>query len=138
MKKFLTFAISLIAIVACFFIGACDKSPIQADENTVIITASDESFDFEGKKLIDYMNRLQDKGELTFEVSDGMVTTVNGKSQANNSYWMIYTNDADNSNEAWGTFEHEGKIYGSATLGVEELPLKEGCIYVLAYQSFSI
>lgn len=138
MKKFLSLAISIIAIVACFFISACDKSPVTADENTVFITASDESFDFENKKLVDYMNHLQDKGELTFEISDGMVIKVNGKAQANGSYWMLYTDDAENSNEAWGTFEHEGKIYGSATLGVEELPLKEGCIYILAYQSFSI
>lgn len=137
MKKFIASVIAFFAVFACLFISACDKNPVKADENTVFITAEDKSFDFEDKTLIDFMNHLQDNGKLTFEVSEGMVTMVNGKYQTANSYWMLYTSDADNSNEAWGTFEHEDKIYGSAMFGVEELPIKEGCVYVLAYQSFA-
>lgn len=138
MKKTLTLALSFFVLVACVFISACAKSPIRADDTTVFITATDESYDFADKKLADYMNYLKDKGELTFEIDNGMVTMVNGKYQTSSSFWMLYTDDAENSNNAWGTFEHEGKIYGSATLGVTELVLKEGCVYVLTYQSFSL
>ncbi len=132
MKKFLTLLTSVLAIIACCFIAAC------ADETTqpVVITASDSSFEYDGKTLNDYMEYLQEDGELTFTVSGGMVTSINGKSNTTNSYWMLYTNDTENSNEAWGTFEHEGQIYGSATLGAQTLAVKQGCIYVWAYQTF--
>lgn len=130
MKKFLAFAISLIAIVACAFLVACGKV------EPVVITATNESYDFNGKTLIDYMTYLQDEGDLTFEIKDGMVTSINGKSNTAKSYWMLYTDDAENANEAWGTFEHEGKTYGSAVAGVSELKIKENCVYIWTYQTF--
>ena len=137
MKKFLICLASVLVLFACFVVSACDdKEPVKADENTVIITVSNSSFDFEGKKLIDYMDYLQDSKELTYTVANGMVTSINGKSNTTNSFWMLYTSDTENSNNAWGTFEHEGALYGSATLGAEALVLKEGCIYVWAYQTF--
>ena len=137
MKKFLICLASVLVFFACFAVAACDdKEPVKADENTVIITASDSSFDFDGKKLIDYMDYLQDNKKLTYTVANGMVTSINGKSNTTNSFWMLYTSDAENANNAWGTFEHEGALYGSATLGAEALVLKEGCIYVWAYQTF--
>ena len=134
MKKFLAFAISLIAIVACAFAVACgSKSPVTADENTVFITA-DKSYN--NKTLLEYMNHLQDEGDLTFEIKDGMVTSINGKSNTTNSFWMLYTDDTENANEAWGTFEHEGKTYGSAVSGASDLKIKENCMYIWTYQTF--
>ena len=134
MKKFLALAISLIAILVCAFVVACGKSPVTADENTVFITASDKSYN--DKTLLEYMNHLQDEGDLTFEIKDGMVTSMNGKSNTTNSFWMLYTDDSENANEAWGTFEHEGVIYGSAVSGVGELKIKENCKYIWTYQTF--
>ena len=137
MKKLLTLTLSLLAVVACFLISGCDKSPITADENTVFITATDKSFDFTDKTVLNFMEYLKDKGEFDFEISDdGMVTSINGKANTNNSYWMLYTDDDENANEQWGTFEHEGKIYGSATAGVKTLKIKENCLYIWAYQTF--
>ena len=137
MKKFLTVLASVIAIFACCFIAACKgKEPLTVDENTVIITASDSSFDFDNKSLKDFMDHLQDNGKFTYSISNGMVTTINGKSNTTKSYWMLYTSDADNSNNEWGTFEYKNNIYGSATLGAEDLTVKEDCIYIWAYQTF--
>ena len=131
MKKFLALAISLVAIAVCAFMTAC------GDVKPVVITATNESFDFNNKKLIDYMTYLQDEGDLTYEISnDGMLTSINGTSNTTNSYWMLYTDDTENSNEAWGTYEHEGKTYFSAVAGANDLAIKEGCIYIWAYQTF--
>lgn len=137
MKKFLTLLATFCAIIACCFVAACgEKTPIKADENTVIITASDSSFDFDGKTLKNYMDYLQDNKQFTYSINNGMITTINGKSNTTNSYWMLYTSDSENANQQWGTFEYEGTIYGSAILGADVLIVKEGCIYIWAYQTF--
>ncbi len=137
MKKFFALIASFLAVFACCFAVACkDKGPVKADENTVVITASESSFDFNGKTLKAYMDDLQDKGKLTYTISNGMVTAINGKSQTLNSYWMLYTSDTDNASMEWGTLEYEGDLYGSATCGVDLLVVKEGCIYIWAYQTF--
>lgn len=66
MKKILTLFASILAIFACCFVAACgDKEPIKADENTVIITASDSSFDFDEKTLKEYMDYLQENQKFT-------------------------------------------------------------------------
>ena len=137
MKKLLTVFAAVITVLACCFVTACkDKEPLKADENTVIITASDSSFDFDNKTLKEYMDHLQERKMLTYTVKNGMVTTLNGKSNTTKSYWMLYTSDSEHADQAWGTFEHEGAIYGSATVGMEALTIKEGCLYIWAYQSF--
>ncbi len=140
MKKFICAVIALVAALACCFTVACknvfSKEPVKADDNTVFITASESSFDFENKTLEDYMKWLQSEGKLTFEMSNGMITSLNGKSNTTNSYWMLYTDDTKNANNEWGTFEHEGKVYGSAASGASELKLTENCVYIWAYQTF--
>lgn len=137
MKKFLTFLASVLMVLACCFVVACgDKEPIKVDENTVIITAADSSFDFDNKTLKEYMDHLQDGQKITYAISDGMITTINGKSNTTNSYWMLYTSDSENANQEWGKFEYNDSVYGSATLGAEALIVKEGCIYIWAYQTF--
>lgn len=137
MKKFLALFASFFALLACCLVSACGgKEPITADENTVIITASDSSFDFDGKTLKNYMDYLQDNEKFTYTIENGMVTAINGKSNTLKSYWMLYTSDSENANREWGAFEYEGSVYGSAVLGAEGLPVKEGCIYIWAYQTF--
>ncbi len=86
--------------------------------------------------LKDYMDRLQAEGEFTFEVQDGMITSINGKSGNTNEYWMLYTDDAENANTAWGTYEYNNETFGSAIWGVEGLKIKEGCTYILVLQAF--
>ena len=133
MKKFIAFAISIIAIVACAFITACKSENVEP----VIFKADSESFDFNNKTLLDYMNYLQDEGEFTFVMgSDGMIKSINGKENTLKSYWMLYTDDAENANNAWGTYEHEGVIYGSAIAGAREQKLTENCTYIWVYTTF--
>lgn len=122
-----------VAVMQC----ACIKNKVvQPDENTVVIEVNTVGKDIKGKNLIDYMRFLQSSGEISFEYSSGMVTKINGLSQKSNCYWMLYTSDSEKSNTAWGQIEYNGKLYGSATCGFEELIIKEGCLYIWAYQSF--
>lgn len=135
MKRFKVIILVMMAAFAlCCLFAACHD-----DDGTVepvVITASDESFVYENKTLLDYMNYLQGKNELAFTVNDGMVTSINGISNTSNSYWMLYTSDTDNANSDWGTYNDGGAIYGSATLGAAALVIKENCIYAWVYQTF--
>ena len=89
-----------------------------------------------GKTLKDYMDYLVADGVLTYQLSGTMLDSVNGVKNGLKSYWMLYTDDADNSNNTWGTIEKDGKTYASAMYGICELPIKDGCTYILTYQTF--
>ena len=139
MKKKVVSLVSLVSAVLTLFslvaLAGCKKSPVTADENTVVIQASAEHG---GKTLLSVMEALQAAGELSFTVSDGMIVELNGTEQTASSYWMLYTSDKENANEQWGTFEYEGEVLGSAVSGAGELTVKEGCLYIWAFESFGI
>ncbi len=140
MKKLTKLFAFMLVLVSMMTMFACqnptdngDKEPSDAD---VIMTVSATEFNIEGKTLKDYMDYLVDKGELTYTIADGMITTINGTKNGLNSYWMLYTDDTENSNNAWGTYEVNGKTYASASVGVNLLALKDGCTYIFTYQTF--
>ncbi len=130
MKKRLLWVLLCIVTVFGVCFAACNKTP-----DPVAITVSDST---EGETLYEYMCELEEKGELSFSSNDGMITQLNGVSNTTNSYWMLYTDDAENSNTAWGTYEYEGKTLGSAKLGASSLVVVDGCVYVWVYETFSI
>ena len=88
--------------------------------------------------LIDYMDRARLNGGFTYEIKDGMVTSINGKSNTADfsGCWMLYTSDTEFSNTAWGTVEYGEKTLGSAIVGAEELPTKADEIYLWEYCTF--
>ena len=134
-SKFVTLISLVLAALALLALAGCHKSPVTADENTVVIEASAE---YDGMALLAVMEELQEAGELSFTVSDGMITELNGTKQTLSSYWMLYTNDQENANEQWGTHEYEGEVLGSATLGAGELAVKAGCVYLWSFESFGL
>ena len=134
MKKFFGFGMAvLLLLTAMFVLSACAP---QAE--TVVITAEEVA---EGTTLLQYMEQMQKEKKISFrtEESSGMVmiTAINGIGNAGNSYWMLYTDDAENSDETWGTIEVEGKKYASAKVGAGELVLKKGCTYVWKYETMN-
>ena len=79
MKKFLALVTSILAVIACCFIVACTDETTQP----VVITATDSSFEYEGKTLKDYMDYLQDDGQLSFTViGDRKSTRLNSSHMA--------------------------------------------------------
>ena len=88
--------------------------------------------------VMDCMEFLQAKGEISYKLSGTMVTELNGKANAADfsGCWMLYTSDAEMSNAEWGTVEYEGKTLGSAILGADALTVTAGEIYIWEYVIF--
>lgn len=131
--------LSLIVLAAVVLAVLCGcSSPVDMTETEVIVKAEGKLT--EGcETLEDYMAALQEAGKLSYVASDGMVTEINGKKAdyaADKTNWMLYTDDEENSNSAWGTYEHDGKTLASASLGMGDLPLKEGAVYVWVIVKF--
>ncbi len=140
MKKFknLSVATLIVVVMLCAF-AACDYNAVKTTEDVVAVTVSDKVMSLDGKNLVDYLDELVKKGDFSYSASNGMVTTVNGKTAdyaADKTSWMIYTSDEDLGNAAWGTYEFEGKTYYSATLGIGDYPLSEGTVILFVFCQF--
>ena len=145
MKRVVSF---LLFVLLCFGISGCFFMPMTPDpesglaytivktENRVEISVSD--LGTSKWTLIDVMERAKTDGDLTFEISGGMVTSIEGKANAADfsACWMLYTSDAEMSNTEWGTITIGEKTLGSAIVGAEALPVVVGVLYVWDYQTF--
>ena len=133
MKRISNLFLTLFTFILFSFAFTACKTPVTADGDYVLLTAKNVE---EQTTLVEYMQTLQEDGKLSYTVEDGMVVSINGKANEANSYWMLYTTDDEFSNEAWGTIEYEEITYKSASLGAEELVVKEGETYVWVYTTF--
>lgn len=138
LKKLLT--LLLVGVVLMLVIG-CATTPSTSDETIqdfVKIVVDKDYMDIDGAKLIDYMQALKEDGSLDYAEDSGMITSINGKANtADYSVcWMLYTDDAELSNTAWGTVEIDGKIYASAISGANDMAIKDGATYVWVYKAF--
>ena len=125
----------LLVVFSLFFVSCKDKNevkPVAIDLTGVTVQ--------EGTTLLDVMNSMREEGELTFQISDGMISAINGtkNSVTYNPCWMLYTSDDDPtvSNSAWGTYEYKGQTFASAAVGAESLFVKTGEVYLWVYTSF--
>ena len=135
MKKIV--ALILCVVFACALLCGCGAKTkvLKETDEFIVITPSEN---FAGKTLKECMDDLKAHGELDFTVKSGMISSINGiDNPADYSYcWMLYTDDAENSNDTWGTIEHEGKTYASATLGATELVIARDCTYIWVFTKF--
>ena len=135
MKK-LILCLTVIVIAVCSVACNVVTDNVEGSDIAVITVSSDVLEITSTTTLLDYMNELKSKGKISFSMADGMITEINGKSAGGNVYWMLYTDDAELSNEAWGTYEYQQKTYLSAIYGAESLVVKEGATYVWHLQAF--
>ena len=131
----LTLAISVFSFVACDKEGSA-KAEIVSKMDTMVVIKVNETEGF--ATLLDAMEYLKSEGELTFEITDGMVSSIEGKANPADwsACWMLYTSDAEMSNTEWGTVTYDGNTYGSAILGAESLEVSAGAYYVWSYDTF--
>ena len=138
LKKLLSLALAVMVLTGMMLLSACRAEPlvIKDSDTYIVIKTTGEKDDL---YLIDYMEKLKEKGQLEFTVSDGMITSINGIDNPADfsSCWMLYTSDEECANAAWGTVDYEGKLYGSAISGAEALKIKPDQLYIWGYQSFS-
>ena len=146
MKRKTASLLSLILSVV-FALGAASCGLFDGDEKAIIASVERTEGTMVAIKvekvednamLIEVMEYLQEENALAFEVSGGMVTSINGKANAADwsASWMLYTSDTEMSNTAWGTYEYEGRTLGSAIVGAEALPVADGEVYIWSYQGF--
>ena len=146
MKRKTVSLLSLILSVV-FALGAASCGSFDGDEKAIIASVERTEGTMVAIKvekaednamLIEVMEYLQEENALAFEVSGGMVTSINGKANAADwsASWMLYTSDEEMSNTAWGTYEYEGQTLGSAIVGAEALPVADGEVYIWSYQGF--
>ena len=137
----------LAALILAGILTGCQGAPLlsseplvikDSDTYIVIKTTKEAMGDEEDMLLIEYMEKLKEKGELEFKVADGMITSINGIDNPTDwsSCWMLYTSDETLSNASWGTVEYEGKQYGSAVSGAEKLTIKPDQLYIWVFKSF--
>ena len=145
--------IPVVAIVLVLLVALCacnQKEPTKIDEPTTpatdssVINVSDTTIvlaptsDYVGQTLLSFMQASTLKGLLEFSLTNGMVTSINGKENTADysKCWMLYTSDANMANTAWGTVEYQGNVYGSAVKGVTELNIIENGLYIWVYTTF--
>ena len=134
-RKLIALCTALMILFISVFFAACGGSKKEVEPIAIDLTGTVVE---EGETLLDIMKDRKAEGKLTFEMTDGMITSINGvaNSITYNPCWMLYTSDKETSSEEWGTVEYGGKTLGSATVGAESLLVKTGEIYVWVYQSF--
>ena len=123
-RKMISFLTSLLVVTCILSISACsfvfpffEKKEGNENEDTftafvahteanlVVIKVETAEKDV---TLMQVMNALQEKEELSFAVSEGMINAINGVSNDTVTwahFWALYTSDSELSNTEWGTVE---------------------------------
>lgn len=139
-RKIVNVATFILAVIMSVFVfascqkeGKIEQATLVESTETLVVIKVDK---IQGEPtLFDAMTWLQEQGQLSFTIADGMITGINGKNNAT-AYWMVYTSDDDLSDTSWGIFEYQGEVFGSAAAGANELPVSVGEYYVWNYQNF--
>ena len=123
----------VMAVISSALFFACGKS---ADGVEPLVIEADDGA--AGKTLLALMSEMEENGEFSYKVKDGMIVEINGTENDldYNPCWMLYTSDQENSNTAWGEYEYGGETLGSASVGADSLIVKSGEVYVWVYQEF--
>lgn len=132
----LTVIMSVFVFASCKTEGKVEQATLVENTETLLVIKVDK---IKGEPtLLDAMECLQEQDQLSFTITDGMITGINGKNNAADysACWMVYTSDDDFSNTAWGVFEYQGESFGSAAVGANDLPVSVGEYYVWEYRAF--
>ena len=140
-KMYVLFTLLLAVVMSVCMLVGCDKegtakAQIVSKSDTMVVMKVNETEGF--ATLLDAMNYLKEEGQLTFELTGGMISSIEGKANPADwsACWMLYTSDTEMSNAEWGTITYEEKTYGSAILGAEGLKVSAGEYYIWSYDTF--
>ena len=130
----LTLTMSVFAFVSCKEEGEA-KAEVVSKADIMVVIKVNETEGF--ATLLDAMTYLKNEGELNFEITGGMVSSIEGKANPADwsKCWMLFTSDAEMSNTAL-EISWKGETYGSAVVGAGALDVIAGATYVWYYKSF--
>ena len=140
----MTFVFSCVAFSGCMLFTRFGPDP-EPSEVVYTVTKTErrveiyiEELNKENLMLIDVMEWAKEMGELVYEISGGMVTSIEGLANTPDfqSCWMLYTSDEEMANAEWGTIMVGEETLGSAIVGAETLPVMAGEKYVWDYFTF--
>lgn len=139
MKKLVKILVVIMILTLSLGLFACRG---EEGRVTLVVKGSETktyTVDTTGKELStlqDLMDYLEENEEFSYSVEEGMVNEINGKIPDGevHEFWGIYTDlkigEIPYYDDSWGTADYEGKIYGSALKGINELPLSGGFTYL--------
>lgn len=138
MKKIICLFTALLLSFSFLFACASNNKGDEADKTLlltpyVVLTPEEE---YVGGTVLAYMEHAKSEGIINYAADDsGFITSINGisNSTSDNMYWMLYTDDADNSTPAWGAVTYLGTVYYSASTGADTLTVSQGKTYIWAY-----
>ena len=135
MKRKISYLLTLMLVLFTAFCAvACSDGSVKA----TVVSQSETQIVIQIKEtdgnatLTDAMEALKEDGKLSFTITGGMVTEINGKANGT-SYWMLYTDDSEMTTTEWGVVEYDGKTLGSAIVGADALTVVEDGMYIWAY-----
>lgn len=140
-RKLISFiALLATALLSVFCFVSCGGGTVMAEvvETTDALVVIRVKETDEKATLFDAMEVLKEENALQFELAGTMLKSLNGKANSADfsSCWMLYTSDDEMGNSAWGTYDYNGTVYKSATLGGEALIVSAGAYYVWVYVTF--
>lgn len=152
-KSFNKVLLTLVAVVMIatllFAFTACNKpTPEVGNKNvTLVIVDADNkttviSDDTDCEFVDKWLEELNSEKKITLTFVTGTygmdIRTLNGITvNGSNKYFAFYADDAENTNNTWGTYSYNGKEYGSCAFGQCTMPLKNGCTYILQYSVYN-
>ncbi len=132
-----------IAIMLTLVLSACSaqkssvgfKAEFEKGDgyNLFKVTEVDEGADVKLRDVISYYN---ENGQANVAITDGFINSFDDITLQDHEFVAIYTNDDANANADWGTYELNGVTYGSAVSGINDLPVKASCNYLLVIQKY--
>ena len=145
MKKCTVILMALLLSFAMLFCFACNDSPDNSNGITATLVISDGSKivkvvtdDTTADHVDKWMIEMNEEKKISLTYTDseyGMnISTLEGiEVNGFSTYFAFYADDEDNTNDAWGSYSYEGKRYYSCAFGQRDMPLKDGCTYILVY-----
>ena len=144
MKKLLKLLVVVMVVVVAFSIFTACKGEAGEFKVVVIRGSSEKEYvlDNTGNDmtyLVDALEYLSNDSDAQFSyaMSGTFLSSVDGyvANSNNNEFWAIYTDleldGIEYFDNSWGTADYDNDSFGSATKGVTELPLNDGCTYII-------
>ncbi len=132
---FLLATMLVVNLFGCKPKGTTEKVTLEfSSENMIVMTIVETKGE---ASALSALTKLKKHGKVDFDynqtASGAFITSINGRANTNEYYWMLYTSDEEFSTTEYGTVDYNGQQYGQASYGADSLVVKEGEIYIWAY-----
>ena len=144
MKKLSVALMAVVLSLAMLFCFACDKPADDSKKTATLVISNGTEIvktvtdDTNAANVADWMIEMNGEQKIAVTYTDsayGMnISTLQGiEVNGSSTYFAFYADDEENTNDAWGSYTYNNKTYYSCAFGQSDMPLKDGCTYLLVY-----